>query len=140
MIYIVKHSYSLTNKKNKLKTFVVSLVCLIDNYRCLWCLSFSFNCESSSPSSNIQMSFIKVILIVYWYGEEFFSCIDFSLVLLALIPEMKMPYPDLAGAALVCSVPPSGNRYFSTLIDDLLFFYLNITSPNWSFLSLFLVG
>lgn len=34
----------------------------------------------------------------------------FVFMLLGLILELKTPYPELGGAVLVCSVPPSGNR------------------------------
>lgn len=61
-----------------------------------------------------------------------------SICWLGFILGMETFYPKLTGAALVCSVPPSGNRWFfllSHVYDILLFFYLN--QARTGFLQLF---
>lgn len=44
-------------------------------------------------------------------------------------------FPTLTGAVLVCSVPPSGNRYLSTLHSSKLFIHENNQPNSTSFMT-----
>lgn len=51
--------------------------------------------------------------IIHNGGSNWFQLLFAStdvVLMLGFILEMETPYPEIAGAVLVCSVPPSGNR------------------------------
>lgn len=51
--------------------------------------------------------------IIHNDGSNWFQLLFAStdvVLMLGFILEMETSYPELAGAVLVCSVPPSGNR------------------------------
>lgn len=56
--------------------------------------------------------------IIHNGGSNWFQLLFAStdvVLMVGFILEMETPYPELAGVVLVCSVPPSGNRWFSLL-------------------------